>query len=147
MTWHIIGNMRINHISFVNIISKCYCVILQTVNRQWNFKVAVMAYRNPRKKYRRTHAIFTLRFLFKIFIQKWSSETTLFSLRGTRNLSLRVMKRKQMMSEKVEKITKENRHVTVLFVSPDTRDDQALSIAKLAENENKDVPEKIKNCR
>lgn len=51
-----------------------------------------------------------------------------------------------MMSEKVEDITKENRHANVLFISSATRNDRALSIAELAENENKNIPEKIKYC-
>jgi hypothetical protein len=47
-------------------------------------------------------------------------------------------------TDDVDEITKEDRHTAVLFVSPDIRDYQDLSIVKPAENENKNIPEKIK---
>lgn len=52
------------------------------------------------------------------------------------------MKRKQITLEKTEEITKDDRHGAVLFISPDTRDDQDLRITKLAKNGNKNVPER-----
>lgn len=67
-----------------------------------------------------------------------------FARHSKLSFTIRVMKRKQIILEKVEEITKEDRHAVVLFISPDIRDDQDLRIAKLAENENKNISEKIK---